>query len=245
MNLQQALEKERKEPSGQDALLQEAQRILFKSRLSEKNILDNLKFYDSSFGFLDDDEIEKEKIFTPAQIKNLCKKQRLRFLSSQSYKEEIPYEAILKIKGLNTFYRKNLKHFKIVSTGGFFTSPLPPSKGETQGVSAMLFVQTLYGNYYLLHSWGKPLRKWRSFRFFPLRNFESLFICLFTFTMIESLLMPNHLLTTDVKAGYFSMYRMAAVFHLLIFNAAFTVFGFFSSRIYFSDSIWDVVPKKK
>src|ERR1700752_3058861 len=107
MNLQQALENERKELSQQEALLQEAQRILFKSRLSEKNILDNLKFYNSSFEFLDNDEIEKEKVFTSAQIKSLCKKQRLRFLSSQSYKGEIPYEAILKRKDLNTNHRKD------------------------------------------------------------------------------------------------------------------------------------------
>ena len=236
--LQQALENERKELPQQEALLQEAQRILFKGRLSDKNILDNLKFYNSSFEFLDDDEIEKQKIYTPAQIKSLCKKLRLRFLSSQSYKGEIPYQAILKIKDLNALYRKDLKHFRIVSTKGFFAS----SDIDT---AAMLFVQTLYGNYYLLHSWGNPLNKWRNTKFFALRNFESLFICLLVFTLTESLLLPNHLLTTDVKADYFSMYRMACVFHLLIFNTAFTVFGLSSSRLNFSESSWDVVPIKK
>jgi hypothetical protein len=238
MNLQQALENERKELSQQEALLQEAQRILFRSRLSDKNILDNLKFYNSSFEFLDDDEIEKQTTFTPAQIKSLCKKLRLRFLSSQSYSGEIPYEAILKIKDFNTTHHKDVKHFKIVSTKDFFTS-------RQSDAGAMLFVQTLYGNYYLLHSWGNPLSKWRSAKFFAMRNFESLFICLLAFTLTESLLLPNHLLTTDVKAGYFSMYRMACVFHLLIFNAAFTVFGLFSSRLNFSESNWDVVPRNK
>jgi hypothetical protein len=236
--LQQALENERKELSQQDILLQEAERILFKSRLSDKNILDNLKFYNSSFEFLDDDEIEKQKTFTPAQIKSLCKKLRLRFLSSQSYKGEIPYEAILKIKDINTTHHKDVKHFKIVSTTDFFAS-------SGIDAAAMLFVQTLYGNYFLLHSWGKPVSKWRSVKFFALRNFESLFVCLFVFTIAESLLMPTHLLTTDIKTGYFSMYRMACVFHLLIFNAAFTVFGLFSSRLNFSESNWDVMPIEK
>jgi hypothetical protein len=235
--LQQALENECKELSQQDSLLQDAQRILFKSRLSDKNILDNLKLYNSSFEFLDDDEIEKQKTFIPAQIKSLCKKLRLRFLSSQSYKGEIPYEAILKIKDLNTAYRKDLKHFKIISTKDFFTSP-------QSDAPALLFAQTLYGNYYLLHSWGKPLSKWRSTKFFSIRNFESLFICLFLFTLTESLLMPTHLLTTDVKAGYFSMYRMACIFHLLIFNTAFTIFGLFSSRLHLSEQSWDMVPRK-
>ena len=150
--LQQALENERKELPQQEALLQEAQRILFKSRLSDKNILDNLKFYNSSFEFLDDDEIEKQKTYTLAQIKSLCKKLRLRFLSSQSYTGEISYEAILKIKDLNTAHRKDLKHFKIVSTKDFFAS-------KQSDAAAMLFVQTLYGNYYLLHTIYPPIDK--------------------------------------------------------------------------------------
>jgi hypothetical protein len=235
-SIQQALENERKELSKQDVLLQEAERILFKSRLSEKNILNNLKFYNSSFEFLDDDEIEREKTFTPAQIKNLSKKLRLRFLPSQHSANDIPYEAILKIKELNKTYRKDLKHFKIVSTESFFAK-------ANADVPAMLFAQTLYGNYYLVHTWGKSFGKWRSVKFFALRNFESLFTCLFLFTLAETLLMPNHLLTTDTKAGYFSLYRMACIFHLLILNAAFTVFGLFSTHLNFSESIWDTIPK--
>ncbi|HKC67395.1 MAG TPA: hypothetical protein VKG26_04145 [Bacteroidia bacterium] len=237
-SLQQLLENERKELSKQDALLQEAERILSRSRLSEKNILDNLKFYNSSFEFLDDDEIEKEKTFTQAQIKNLSKKLRLRFLPSQHSASDIPYEAVLKIKDLNKTYRKDLKHFKIISTANFFTT-------ANVNAPAMLFAQTLYGNYYLVHTWGKSFSKWRAVKFFVLRNFESLFACLFLFTLAETLLMPNHLLTTDVRAGYFSLYRAACIFHLLILNAAFTVFGFFNLHLNFSENIWDSIPKQK
>ena len=235
--IQQLLDNERKEASKQDALLQEAKRILIKSRLTEKNILDNLKFYNSSFEFLDDDEIEQEKIFTKAQIKSLSKKLRLRFLNSQHSASDIPYEAVLKIKDLNKTYRKDLKHFKVVSTTKFFTN-------ANVEMPAILFAQTLYGNYYLIHTWGKPFNKWRRIKYFALRNFESLFACLFLFTLIETLLMPNHLLTTDTKADYFSLYRMACIFHLLILNAAFTVFIFFGIRLNFSENNWDEIPKQ-
>ena len=237
-NLQQALERERKQPLQQDVLLEEAERILFKSRLSEKNILDNLKLYNKSFEFLDDDEIEKNKLFTTAQIKNLCKKLRLKFLPSQNYEGEMPYEAILKIKDLNVTFRKDIKHFRIVSTNSFFVS----DNNEEQ---AMLFAQTIYGNYYLIHTWGKRLSKWRSIKFFAARNFESLFICLLVFSISEALLMPTHLITTDERAGYFSLYRTACIFHLLIFNAGFTVFGLFSFHFTFSESSWDIPSKKK
>jgi len=236
-SLQQALEAERKKPSQQDALLQEAERILFKSRLSEKNILDNLKLYNKSFEFLDDDEIEKERTFTTAQIKNLCKKLRLKFLPSQNYPGEIPYEVVLKIKQLNAEHRKDIRHFKILSTASFF-------KNEHAGEQAMLFAQTIYGNYYLVHTWGHSLSKWRSVKFFPLRNFESLFIYLLIFSLAEALLMPTHLITTDERAGYFSLYRTACIFHLLIFNAGFTVFGLFSFHFTFSESSWDIPARK-
>ncbi len=237
-NLQQALESERKQPLQQDILLQEAERILLRSRLSDKNILDNLKFYNKSFEFLDDDEIEKDKIFTKAQIKNLCKKWRLQFLPSQNYSGELPYEAVLKIKDLNTTFRKDIKHFKILSTSSFFNQ-------DNCANQAMLFAQTIYGNYYLIHKWGKALSKWRSIKFFATRNFESLFICLLIFSLTEALLMPTHLITTDERAGYFSLYRTACIFHLLIFNAGFTVFGLFSFHFKFSESNWDVAPKKR
>jgi hypothetical protein len=237
-NIQEALESEKKHLSQQDHLLQEAERILLKSRFLEKNILANLKFYNSSFEFLDDDEVENEKTFTPVQVRNLCKKLRLRFLSSQSYAGEIPYEAVLKIKELNTLYRKDLKYFKIVSTERFFNSTNDTGQ-------AMLFAQTLCGHYYLIHMWGKPLGTWRSVRFFALRNFESLFICLLLFSLAEALLMPTHLITTDAKAGYLSLYRIACIFHLVIFNAGFTVFTLFSFHLTFSESNWDTIPKKK
>ena len=158
-------------------------------------------------------------------------------MPSQHSASDIPYEAVLKIKELNTTHRKDLKHFKIVSTADFFVRP-------NADAPAMLFVQTLFGNYYLVHTWGKSFNKWRSIKFFALRNFESLFTCLFLFTLAETLLMPNHLLTTDAKAGYFSLYRMACLFHLLILNAAFTVFGFFNTNLNFSESNWDTLPKQ-
>jgi hypothetical protein len=236
-NLRQALNSERKRRSQQEILLQEAERILFKSRLSEKNILDNLKLYNKSFEFLDDEEIEQDKIFTSGQIKNLCKKQRLKFLPSQNHPGQIPYEAILKIKDLNTLYRKDIKHFKIVGSHSFF-------KSDHSEEEAMLFAKTIYGNYYLIHTWGKPLSNWRSLKFFAIRNFETLFVCLLVFSLCEALLMPTRLITTDERAGYFSLYRTACIFHLLIFNAGFTVFGLFSFHVNFSETDWDIGVKK-
>lgn len=238
LNIERELVREKNCTSKEELLLQEAKKLLVQSRLSEKNILDNLKFYKSSFEFLDEEEIETQKVFTAQQIKSTAIKLRLRFLPSQAFEGEIPYEAILKIKTLNDFYRKELKHFKILSTVQFFDNVVCRNQ-------ALLFGKTLYGNYYHIHTWGKPLKRKRKWLVFPLRNFEYFALCLLLFTLIECLLISDRYLSTDTRASYFSMYRVAAYFHLLILNIGLLIFLLFAFHGNFSNNIWDSPVKRK
>lgn len=237
-NIEEQLLRERGKTSREDQLLAEARKILIQNKLTDKNILGNLKFYNSSFEFLDDEETPAEKIYSPSQIKTACKKLHLRFLPSQAFEGEVPYEAVLKIAELNNKYRKELKHFKILSTKEFFSEHHPKQQ-------ALLFAQTLYGNYHHIHTWGKPLGRWRKVKFFVLRNFESLAAVMILFTLLECLLIPDRYLSTDTRATYFSMYRMAAYFHLLILNTGLTIFLLFAFHFSFSENNWDVPVKKK
>jgi len=232
------LHREKKRTTKEEQLLAEARKVLIQNKLNDRNILSNLKFYNTSFEFLDDDEVLPEKVFTPAQLKTTCKKLHLRFLPSQAFEGEVPYEAVLKIEELNAKYRKGLKHFKILSTKEFFSEH--HSKHQ-----ALLFAQTLYGNYYHLHSWGLPLGRWRKVAFFILRNFESLAVVMLLFTLAECLLIPDRYLSTDMRATYFSMYRMAAYFHLLILNTGLTIFLLFAFHFSFSENNWDSPVKRK
>jgi len=229
---------EKKRTSKEEQLLAEAKKVLIKNKLSDKNILDNLKFYKTSFEFLDDDELPAEKIFTQSQVKATCKKLHLRFLPSQAFEGEVPYEAVLKINELNNQYRKELKHFKILSTKEFFAEH--NSKNQ-----AMLFGQTLYGNYYHIHTWGEKLSAVRKLKYFILRNFESLVGVMLVFTLIECLVIPDRYLSTDPRATYFSMYRMASYFHLLILNSGLTIFLLFAFHLSFAENNWDSPVKKK
>lgn len=232
------LQREKARTSKEDQLVAEAQKLLIRNKLNEKNILSNLKFYNSSFEFLDDDELEHEKIFSQPQIKRACSKLHLRFLPSQAFEGEVPYEAVLKIEQLNSRYKKDIRHFRILSTKQFFTQP-----GCTH--QALLFAQTIYGNYYHIHTWGTPLPASRKLTYFLLRNFESLVGVLLVFTLIESLLIPDRYLSTDARATYFSMYRMAGFFHLLILNAGLTIFFLFAFHFSFAENNWDSPLKRK
>lgn len=236
-DIELTLQGEKRRTSKEEQLLAEAKKVLIQNKLTDKNILSNLKFYNSSFEFLDDEELQPEKIYTQSQIKSVCKKLHLRFLPSQAFEGEVPYEAVLKIEELNAKYRKGLKHFRIMSTKTFFSE----HDGKDQ---AMLFAQTIYGNYYHIHTWGKKLSGWRRAKYFVLRNFESLIFALLIFSLAEALALPDRYLSTDTRATYFSMYRMAAFFHLLILNAGLTIFLLFAFHVSFAENNWDTPVKR-
>jgi len=237
LNIEDILRSEKQRTSAEDKLLSEANKVLVAGRLAEKNILENLKFYKSSFEFLDEEEMPAEKIFTTKQIRATAIKLHLRFLPSQAFEGEIPYEAVLKVKDLNATYKKELKHFKILSTKNFFGNNFPDQ--------AMLFGQTLYGNYYHIHTWGNAFKSNRRFFSFPLRNFECFAVVLLLFTLIEALIIPGKYLSTDTRATYFSMYRAAAYFHMLILNLGLLIFLMFGFHANFSENNWDSPVKRK
>jgi hypothetical protein len=62
---------------------------------------------------------------------------------------------------------------------------------------------------------------------------------------MEGLAIPDRYLSTDTRATYFSMYRMAGIFHLLILNAGLTIFLIFAFHLSFSENNWDVPVRKK
>jgi hypothetical protein len=216
----------------EDTLLSEAHRILQKDLFTEKKILENLKEYNSAFGLLDEEDLDKEFIFTLQEIKQLAVIYRLKFLESKFFKPEIPYEAILKIKALNSEFHKEIKHFKILAP------PVSYEKSNSEH-DAILFAKTNYENYYLVHRWGKALKASRKLFFLPLRSFENLVFTVVLTTLILAVSLPTRLITLDHKAEYWSGYRAAAFFHLLIFNFGVTVYLTFTFAKNFSNSIWN------
>ena len=233
VQIQEELSRERKKiRSSEDLLLQEAHKLLLQEQFSEKNILSNLKSYTKSFGLLDEEGIDPGFIYSVREIRNICIRYRLRFVDSQVYTGEFPYEVVLKIKDLNAIQRKDLMFFKVLS-------PLENLKNPALNMDTLLFVQTVYGNYYLVHRWGNSLPASGKIKGFPFRSIETFMMCVITLTALVSLLLPNKYLTTDTHADYFSMYRVACFFHVLILVAGFCVCYLFKTNKSFSVSDWD------
>lgn len=221
-----------KKRSQEDVLIDEVKNILSSDLLKENKILGNLKFYNKSFELLDESEINPSLVFSTEEIKNICIKYRLRFLDSQFYKDEFPYEAVLKIKDLNTDFKKDLKGFKILAQAEAF------SKKE-KDLPCLLFAPTINGNFYLIHSWGKEYKWHRKYFLFPMRTFETLMLTIAVFVLIVDLSLPVRLITLDRSAPYWCGYRIATYFHLFIFCCGFTAYATFAFNKNFSKSNWN------
>lgn len=213
-----------------DFVLDEVQRILAESAFKEQHVLDNLKDYNHTFGLLDEDGLDPAHLFNEKEIKKQCIGFRLKFLDSRHYKPEIPYEAVLRLKYLNEMQQKDLQHFKILGrSGGFKTGVNSPF---------LLFAQTVYGRYYLVHSWGQKLRWHKKISAFPLRNFETLLLTVLLIAFITTMSLPTAFITLDREATYWCGYRIATFFHLFIFYSGITAYLLVGFNKNFSGSVW-------
>jgi hypothetical protein len=216
----------------EDQLLREVDRILHDSAFSKRNILENLKHYNQSFELVNEEEVDASQIFTLSEIKTIAVKYRLRFIDSQSYKYDFPYESVLKIEDFNVTFKKALKGFKVLSTPGFFKE-----KGNKD--CALLFAPTNLGNYYLIHKWGNQLKWYRALLSWPLKNIETVFMSLILITGIITLCLPTYLITLDRRATYWCAYRIGIFFHLFIFNMGVTAYVTFAFGKNLSSSVWN------
>jgi hypothetical protein len=210
----------------------EAKKILKRDLFTEKKVLQNLKQYGKSFEALDEEYLESDRIFTLNEIKRIAVLYRLKFLESKYFKPEIPDQIHLKINALNNSFNKEIKDFKILAPHGSFVN-------TNTDDHATMFVKTNDDNYYLVVSWGKALNESRKFKFIHLRSFETLVTTVLILTFILTMSLPTRLITLDHTAEYWSGYRAAAFFHLLIFNFGVTVYFTFTFSKNFSGTVWN------
>lgn len=222
----------RKQRRQEDQLLAQAKDLLQRNLFSEQNVLKNLREYSRTFDIMDSQDCAPQFVYTPEEIKNVAICYRLKFLDSASFKYDFPYEAILKIEELNRRYGRDLKLFKVLAH--------PAAFGKTYSKEACsLFVKTSEGNYFLIHSWGKALKRSRVVRYCHLRDFETMAAFIFLLSLVVTLLLPTELITLDSKATYWSGYRGGTFFHLLLFFTGFTVYAVMAFGVHLSSTAWD------
>lgn len=215
-----------------DKVISEVYRILNRDLFQEKKILHNLKLYNKSFELLDEEDSDQTQIFEIKTIKDIAIRYRLKFIDSQYYKKEIPYEAILKIKYLNLTHKKNLKNFKILTPSESF-------KKNNPDCSLLIFAPTNHGNYCLIHKWGADLKWYRKINSWPMRKFETLFATIIFISFIIAISLPTRLIWLPEHSDYWGPYRIGAFMHILIFNMGVTAYITFAFGKNFSVSNWN------
>jgi hypothetical protein len=116
--------------------------------------------------------------FNEDQVKALCVRHRLRFLPTELYCGEIPYEVIASIKKFEHRYPNSNLQFFILAPASFFLL-------KNAYASPLLFVKKSNSEFRLLCQWGEKLPWYVPILRYPLRDYLSMVISslIFGFTM--------------------------------------------------------------
>lgn len=201
VNLQNKLEKFRKQETSEELILKEVQKILQEAGDRKQEIIDrvtNERADETINNDLEFDLLEGSRIFHISQIKKICITYRLRFLSTRYFKEELPAEAIFAIKELERTHKTMLRGFKMIAPAKYFRLE--------NADDPMLFAPIGNNYFYLVHKWGRDIHPFRKLVMWPLKNLETLII--FSF-------FSSFLLTFLVREVFFSRFQETSEFLIL------------------------------
>jgi hypothetical protein len=184
--------------------------------------LAKLKVYDS------------KNVYEIEDIKTIAIKFRLRFLPTKYFKNEIPNEAIFKIKSLEKVNNTKIKQFYILAPSQNFDL-------EDINKDPLLFAPLNNGKYLLIHKWGTDLKWYKKLTSAPLKSIDSIFITIGVIALLIAGTTPTWLILNgaEVDMGYFGYHRMAWLIYSFILLCSLTTFICFSQNIYPSEYQWN------
>jgi hypothetical protein len=226
VNLELKLKAIRDKEKNSDLLLQ-VEKILIDDEISRNEILNKLLFKneDSNKNALVFDLLKTENIFHINHIENICVNYRLRFLDSSLFKNDIPEEAISKIKNIEKEHHTKLNGFKIVA----------PSKAFhlLNYDDPLLFIPIGNNYYYLVHKWGDEFKWYRKLLVWPIKNLSNFVLTSILISLIVALIVPENNLSKSVPLA-------PLIVFLFSFKSIVAVFAyyFFMSGKNFNEEIW-------
>lgn len=226
LNLEESLLSRRKKFKSEAAILLEVKALLTENDFDRTLITSKLsKKSSTKSNLLQFDLLETNKIFHLEQIKTICIDYRLRFLDSDIFKNEIPEEAISKIRMLEKNHNTYLDGFKIIA----------PSKAFhlLNYDDPLLFVPMGNDYYYLIHKWGTDMNPLRKLLVLPLKNLGSFTITTIILSVFVALIVPENNLSKSVPLA-------SVIVFLFAFKSIFAVFAyyFFMMGKNFNEEIW-------
>ena len=226
INLERELLTRRKKFKSEKAIMEEVKAIFAKNDFERNKIHETLQEKSSTIqNDLNFDLLNTDKIFHLEQIKKICIDYRLRFLDSNIFKNEIPEEAITKIRILQKEHNTTLNGFKIIA----------PSKSFhlLNYDDPLLFVPIGNDYYYLIHKWGKEMNSLRRWVVLPFKNLWYFTVTSILISILISMLVPENNLSKTVPLA-------SVIVFLFAFKSIFAVFAyyFFMMGKNFNEEIW-------
>lgn len=226
INLERELLTRRKKFKSEKAIMEEVKAIFAKNDFERNKIHETLQEKSSTIqNDLNFDLLDTDKIFHLEQIKKICIDYRLRFLDSNIFKNEIPEEAITKIRILQKEHNTTLNGFKIIA----------PSKSFhlLNYDDPLLFVPIGNDYYYLIHKWGKEMNSLRRWVVLPFKNLWYFTVTSILISILISMLVPENNLSKTVPLA-------SVIVFLFAFKSIFAVFAyyFFMMGKNFNEEIW-------
>lgn len=160
------------------------------------------------------EKFSQERVFHISQIKAICEKYCLRFLSTDYYSGTIDEDLPVKISTFEIAHNVKCDKYntKIVA-------PIKSFKLQAKPKDPLMFYEINDEYYYLIHKWGNDLSIGRSL----LRFLE---IPLFTFFSVPSLLLlfffVNNTTGTVISIGGFIVWAIFNLFHIIEEDRAFS-----------------------
>lgn len=221
----------RKKRISEDNLIKQVQEILYEEQSKDEAVIERLTGSYEEGGEDDHNNLRIElldgnKIYHISDIEKTCITYRLRFLDAHLYKNEFPYETLIKIKELEKQHRISLRGFKLMAPASVFKLK--------NADDPLLFVPIGNDYYYLVHSWGKDLHPFRKIFMWPFRHLENFMFFLLVMSLFCTSLIP---------AGMFSQENNTTEFFILFFFmfkwiTGLSIFYGFKYGKNFSSAIW-------
>ena len=208
-------------------IINDVRAILAQNELERDTISLTLKTKSSTnANAFDFDLLETNAIFHIEQIKTICIDYRLRFLDSNLFKNEIPDEAISKIRVLEKNHNTKLEGFKIVA---------PSKTFELENYDDPLLFAPIGNNYYyLIHQLGKDLDPLRKLKVMPFKNLMNFVLFCVAISLVLTLIIP-----TEKLAQTLPLAPVLIFLFMLKGVIASISYYFFLSGKNFNSEIWN------
>lgn len=228
INVRTELVKERKKSN---ELLDDVNELLNTAARNDEDILQRLRKSEGNSSNVEVDVNAADRIFTIEQIRKICIRYRLRFLPTQHFKADFPYEVIAEISALEKKSNQKIENFRIIAPSEAFDL-------ENINKDPLLFAELSDGNYYLIHQWGKDLKWYRRILTWPLQNFKTYFISLWILAAALVFAIPSSVMNQFTQESE-NVLRIWLTIHTFIALMGITFWAALTFEKTFSSLNWE------